>query len=671
MLQRLHPWNTRFRSWLWWVVIVGILAALPVVYDRVQTENTSKKVETVFDYRHLLDVAALQPNPEAFVQEWLGKLKEAGVESMAMYESTLSEFKSSRRILLYNANDVSLLTGQPVSLNENYTYLLFTNKANETALSPIIRNTFTSLGYTVNYWTHNGMDGLKIETSPDDALMKPMPQDPITMQMLHDRGFQIVPRLTDALPYNQQATEETLAKFHDLGVKRIIFEGESVKGYNDNAETGSLTDFANRLTKYDIGIATIENLKKPQKGIEKLSYLIDYNVVRLYSLSEKDSSLSPATISDRFALATKDRNIRMLYLNTQANKDVTKAQLTNTLPNLVNSLQKPGNALKAIEDNGFTLGQAEPFQVHHSSLQHYLKLVVVLGAVAFIALLISYFIPVLISPAFIIGLIGAAGLYKLKPALLEQGLALGVAISAPTIAMILVIRKTQQLRESHGDLSGSKRIMSTLIQYVKTAIISFMAVPFMIALLNNITYSLVLNQFRGVSLLHLAPIGLIALYVFLYCGESVMKELRRWLSMPITVIMVVGVAIAGAAGYYYLTRTGNEGQVSSIEMVFRSTLENVIGVRPRFKEFMLAHPLFLVGMFVGLRYAWGRFLFIIAVMGQLSMVDTFAHIHSPIIISSIRGLLGLGLGLVIGLIAILVWQIVERCWKKWSPLLVE
>lgn len=671
MLQRLNPWNTRFRSWLWWVVIVGILAALPVVYDRLQTESTSKKVEIVFDYRDLVEVAALQPNPEAFVQEWLGKLKEAGVQSMAMYESSLSELKTSRRILLYNANDVALLTGQPVNLNENYTYLLFTNKANATALDPIIRNTFTSLGYTVNYWTHNGMDGLKIETSPEDAVMKPMPQDPITMQMLHDRGFNIVPRLTDALPYDSEATEEMLAKYHDLGVKRIIFDGESVKGNNDDAEKGSLTDFANRLNKYDIGIAAIENLKKPQVGIQKLSYLIDYNVVRLYSLSENDSSLSPDTIADRFALATKDRNIRMLYLNTAASKDMTKAQLTNSMQNLVNSLQQPGNALKAIEGNGFTLGQAEPFQVHDSSLQHYLKVVVVIGAVAFIALLISYFIPVLISPAFVIGLIGVAGLYKLKPAFLEQTLALGVAISAPTIAMILVIRKTQALRESHSDLSVSKRIMSALIQFVKAAIVSFMAVPFMIALLNNITYSLVLNQFRGVSLLHLAPIGLIALYVFLYCGESVVKEARRWLSMPITVIMVVGAVIAAAAGYYYLTRTGNEGHVSSIEMLFRSTLESIFGVRPRTKEFMMAHPLFLLGLFLSLRYAWGRFLFIIAVMGQLSMVDTFAHIHSPIIISAIRGLLGLGLGLVLGLVAILIWQIVERCWKKWSPLLEE
>jgi len=671
VLQRLHPWNTRIRSWLWWIVIVAIIAALPVVYDRIQTENTSKKVEFVFDYRDLVDVAALQPNPDAFIQEWLGKLKEAGVQSMSMYESTLSEFKSSRRIQLFNANELSLLTGQPVNLQQNYTNLLFTSAENEKELAPIIRDTFTRLGYEVRSWTFKEQNGLVIEASPDQALIKPMQQDPITMKMLHDRGFHIVPRLTDALPYDSQVTEQLLSTYSNLGVSRIIFDGESVTGYSDEADRGTLTDFANRLKEHNIGIATIENLKKPQKGIQKLSYLIDYNVVRLYSLSEQDSSLSPATISDRFTLATKDRNIRMLYLNTAAAKDLTKAELTNSLDNLVRSLQAPGHAIRDIEKNGFTMGQAEPFQVTDSSLQHYLKLIVVIGAVAFISLLISYFIPLLMTPAFILGLIGAAGLYKLKPALLEQALALGVSISAPTIALILVIRKMQALRETNSDLSAGTRLVHTLIQYVKTAIISLMAVPFMIALLNNISYSLVLNQFRGVSLLHLAPIGLVALYVFLYCGDSVLKELRRWLRMPITVIMVVAFVIAAAAGYYYLTRTGNSGSVSSIELTFRSLLENLMGVRPRNKEFLLAHPLFMVGLFISLRYAWGRFFFIIAVMGQLSMVDTFAHIHSPVIISLIRGLLGLGLGLIIGLVAVLVWQIVERCWKKWSPLLEE
>lgn len=671
MLQRIQPWNMRARRWLWWIVIVALLASLPIIYDRAKTESTAKNVEIVFDYRDLLEVAALQPNPDAFVQEWLGKLKEAGVQSMAMFESTLQEFKLGRRILMYNANDLATLTRQPVNLNENYTNILFTTPSNEAALAPVIQDTFTKLGYTVTKWTYNDLNGLRINTSPDDASMKPMPQDPIAMQMLHNLGFNIVPRLTDSLPYDEDAVEAMLTSFSNVGVKRIIFDGDSVRGFNDNAKLNSLTDFANRLNNHGIGIAAIENLKQPQKGIQKLSYLLHYNVARLYSLSERDSSLSTDTIADRFALATKDRNIRMLYLNTAASKNVSKALLSNSLQNLVDSLQKPGDALQKIEDNGFTLGQAEPFTVYDSSFQHYLKLIVVLGAVAFIALLISYFIPLLTIPVFMLGAIGAAGLYVLKPSMMEQGLALGVAISAPTIALILVIRKTQALREAFPKLNVSKRLLSSVIQYVKTAIISLMAVPFVVSLLNNISYSLVLNQFRGVSLLHLAPIGLVAIYAFIYCGQSIKKEIRRWLSLPITVSIIIGVAVIGAVGYYYLTRTGNAGQVSSIELLFRSTLENVIGVRPRSKEFLFAHPMLLLGLFLSLRYAWGRFIFIAAAMGQLSMIDTFAHIHSPLVISFIRDLLGLGLGFVIGLVLLVVWQIVERGWKAWSPLLKE
>ncbi|MNC52322.1 hypothetical protein D3C75_1016630 [compost metagenome] len=69
------------------------------------------------------------------------------------------------------------------------------------------------------------------------------------------------------------------------------------------------------------------------------------------------------------------------------------------------------------------------------------------------------------------------------------------------------------------------------------------------------------------------------------------------------------------------------------------------------------------------KYRNAAFIMIVAVIGQLSMVDTFAHIHTPVLISVIRGGLGLGLGLIIGLLAALAWQIAEGCWKRWSPLL--
>ncbi|WP_221413081.1 DUF5693 family protein, partial [Peribacillus simplex] len=88
------------------------------------------------------------------------------------------------------------------------------------------------------------------------------------------------------------------------------------------------------------------------------------------------------------------------------------------------------------------------------------------------------------------------------------------------------------------------------------------------------------------------------------------------------------------------------------EMAFRSFLENTFGVRPRNKEFLLAHPMMVLGVFLSFKYRHAVYLLIIGVMGQLSMVGTFTHIHTPIYISAIRVVLGLGLGLIIGLIAI-------------------
>ncbi|MDK8181609.1 DUF5693 family protein [Paenibacillus sp. UMB4589-SE434] len=668
MLQSLEQMNRRFKKWLWLLVIVGLVASLPVVVQRVQTEQTSKNVEFVFDYRDLVDISVYKPNPAAYINEQLDRLKEAGVQSMAMFESSLQEMKSARRIVLYNSNDAALLHNKVANPNENYTYLLFQSQEDERELSPLIEKTFIQLGINVRLWKFDGKNGLVIETPIESALMKSMPQDPIAMKQLRDKGFNIVPRLSDSSLYNQKQTEELLKMYDAIGVTRILFDGESVKGFNDDVEMNSLTAFADLLNKHGIGIAAIEGLKAPQKGFNKLAYLTKYNVARIHSIAEAESFNDPKVLGDRLALASKDRNIRMFYLNATVKRDVTKSEIVDSVENLIHSMQEPGQGLAKIKHDGFEFGQAKPFQIEDAGWQRYAKAVAVVGGVALIALLISYFVPYVMLLVFIVGLVGAAGLFAMHSSLLEQVLALGVAVSAPSIAMVLAIRRIEM---SAIDSSLGSRLSRSVMLFVRTVLLSLIAVPYVIAFLNNITYSLVLTQFRGVSLLHLAPLALTALYVFLYRGESVFKEAKRWLMMPFTLLWVVGFGVAAIGGYYYLSRTGNAGNVSSLEQMFRYLLENTFGVRPRNKEFLFAHPLLLVGAFIAFRYRIGQFLLIAAAMGQLSMVDTFAHIHTPVIISAIRTGLGLGLGLIIGVIGILVWYVIERCWDAWRPKLKQ
>lgn len=670
MHQKSKRWNEAARKWLWVLVILGIVAALPVAYDRLQTESTSKNVEFVFDYRDLVDISAYQAHPQDYIDEQLDRLKAAGVGSMALYESTLDELVKSRRITVYDSQQAADLTGEAVSPNENYTYVAFNNEDSVTHIKPLIEDTFTRLGIPVRAWTYEKKEGLILETSKSDAVLKPMSPDPITVKMLRDKGFAIVPRLVDSVPYDQAYMEQLMAYFSDNGVKRILFEGDSVKGFNDDAEMKSLQAFGDLLNKYDIGLTTIENIKKQQKGFNKLAYLTDYNVARIYSLSERDATLETDVISDRFVLASKDRNIRMFYLNAEPLRDTTTASITDPIDNLIESLTEPGNAIKDIEANGFTIGQAEAFKVKDSSLQRYFKGVAVVGSVAVIALMISYFIPFLTIAAFVLGLIGCAGLYVLRPDLMEQGLALATAISGPTVAMILAVRKVTAVNRTASDMNAGRRLTHTIVLFLKTTILSLAAVPFVIALLNNVTYMLVLEQFRGVSLLAIAPMILTGIYVLLYRGGSAtVKDVIKLLKTPVTLAMVIAAAIIGVIGMYYLSRTGNAGNVSSIEMALRSFLENTFGVRPRNKEFLIAHPIMLLGLFLSFNYRHAAYLLIIGAMGQLSMVGTFTHIHTPIYISTVRTVLGLVLGLIIGLIAIWVWQIAERIWTRWSPIL--
>ena len=67
--------------------------------------------------------------------------------------------------------------------------------------------------------------------------------------------------------------------------------------------------------------------------------------------------------------------------------------------------------------------------------------------------------------------------------------------------------------------------------------------------------------------------------------------------------------------------------------------------------------------FVGYRQGYLPFL-LIATIGQVSLVNTFAHIHTPLFISLLRTVNGLWIGLIIGLLLIAGWTVVLKIWQK-------
>ncbi|TCZ76818.1 hypothetical protein E0485_12605 [Paenibacillus albiflavus] len=681
-------WNQRIRPILWWLVIIGLVAAMPLAFMREHTETSTNNVELVFNYRSLQEISDTQPKPDQFVNEHLDRMKNVGITSMSVFESTLNELKMARRIDVFTPHEAMLLTQTAIPVNNNFTYILFNNQEAQNKLEPIIRQSFTEdFGVQVSPWAYGDRKGLIIEMAMDDALLRPMDPDPITMQALKDKGFNLVVRMSNKRPFDKHRMDTLLGNLHNnYGVSRIVVDSDAVPGFTGDDD--DLLQMADKLRKYDIGLATIEMLKEPQKGFNKLANAINYNVVRLHSFTEKDTEkfMTPMTkgdleglidaAADRFVLAVKDRNIRMIYLNAKVSKSLEKKQVDQPLEAIYKALEGPDGAMERIEQAGFTFGPAEPFQVEKTSFtdvwQKIAPYLLLLGGVALIALMFSYFIPELTLLIYIIGVIGAAGLNVLSDSLYSSGLALAASIAAPTVAMILAIKTANRVNLANKNAG----VVFGIWLVVRTSVISIIGAAYLVALLNQTKYFLVLEQFRGVSMLHLMPILLIGIYILLFSDD--VTYAKRWenfkgiLNYRISVIWIILAALGGVMIWFYLSRTGNEGSASNLERMLRAFLEDFLGARPRNKEFLFAHPVFLLGAYLAFKYKNAIYLMIGGVIGQLSIVDTFAHLHTPLQISGLRVVYGLVFGLIIGLVFIAAWEIITRSWKRWgAPLFRE
>ena len=297
-------------------------------------------------------------------------------------------------------------------------------------------------------WSHGGQNGLLLEIPLSGAVLKTMNPDPMALTQLHEAGFRLLPRISDRIPYKAGDVDALLAQFKELGVTRILFDGSAVKGFADQAEKKSLNDFAAKLNKYGIGIAAIENLKKPQSGLNTLAYKTHYNVARLYSLSDKDAAaLKPDVISDRLLLAAKDRNIRMFYLNASPSSNLDKGEIVDPMENIYLSLQGPDGAIEKLDSFGFPSGEAHAFQYSTPGWAKVLRAISALAAISLIALLVGAFFNSLAIPVFLLGLVGSAGLYVVSSSVMEQSLALGAAISAPSLALIWAINRVRSHTE--------------------------------------------------------------------------------------------------------------------------------------------------------------------------------------------------------------------------------
>lgn len=196
-------------------------------------------------------------------------------------------------------------------------------------------------------------------------------------------------------------------------------------------------------------------------------------------------------------------------------------------------------------------------------------------------------------------------------------------------------------------------------------ILSLIGAIYISGILSDIRFFLEMNIFRGVKLTFILPlicVSLIYIQRFPFFGKVVVTDkdfigfVKKFCQIDIKLGVLALISLLGIIGFIFIGRSGNNGApVPSFEISLRRFLEDIMYARPREKEFLFGHPAILASL-AALYHRWPQilhyFLVIAITIGQGSMVETFAHMRSPFILSLIRGIDGLVAGTAVMIIVL-------------------
>jgi hypothetical protein len=416
-------------------------------------------------------------------------------------------------------------------------------------------------------------------------------------------------------PYDDVAVREPGADWPD--VPFVAFTGDEVIGARTPERLEKINQaLGNRLP------ALIEGTD--QRGLDTL--IEGRGAARMFALNPSwQNRLGPEEVASKYALAARERSHRLLYLRPFPTVNETEDFLRRTTTLLARAGIKVGTPVITRFEPNVTLRT--------------LSLLGPLAALLWLGL--SFPLPRLgLLVAGLLGL-GALGMNGLDP---FAGTALIAALTFPALGLVLRRAKVSDWFLATG--------------------LSLVGALFVSALGANRDSVLGLEPFRGVGLTLLVPLVVVALSFL--PRQDLRQTARDLYNAPIKLgdIAVLGLGLAVFA-LVFLRRGNATGLgVSSTEAQVRQELQDSI-IRPRFKE-VAGHPLALLGLSGALPGYFSLLLILGGVVGQASILNTFSHFHTPFLISAARCFIGLGVGLLLGLIAIPVVKSLLRLWTTWG-----
>ena len=658
------------------MILVGLLASLVINVRRHEAEQRNMTVDFAIDYESLMELAEREGLPPAKV---LADAKDAGFTSLAVYERTFKKMNLSGKATAvpgaailerYESGALASVEWRAmVERGEIVGTEVYVTSHDPLTYREIKEDLIRRLGADrVRPFVADGREALavKAQYKSFEKMHLGMPTD--EMRAVNEAGFYVIARPTN---YVKATPEDVAAMFHRLDgirVSEIVFSDKQVLGAPDALGAVAKECAARNLTLGMIEAPTQLQFYK-QDGLLELAKLMDYRAARLYSIAKDEmEKIAIPTAIERWVNTDEERNIRIDLLRI-----FEKPQLGKTLYETnMDYFRATHDALAA---HGFSFGPATWFEPFEPS--RVLRALVMAGVAAAGVLYLSLVLPWLNRrPKTELLLFAAGALVMVVPVLMGHGgkirllASLASANLFPAIAMLWMLDRIRDKEPSPG-WTLPRLIGAAVLALWVTGALSFIGAAYLSGSLSDVEYFLEVNIFRGIKLTFVLPLVLVAVGFMqrfdlfggvLAEGEDAWTQIRGLMDRTVTVRMLAVLFFVLIAGVVFIARSGhNMGMpVSGLELRFRAFLEQAMYARPRSKELLIGHPAFLLAAFAWAR-KWPSIVFFALVMaatiGQGSMVETFAHMRTPVMMSAARGIGGIVLGAGIGAVLMVAAEI--------------
>lgn len=676
--------NFKYNKILLAFIALGLVAALVIGWQRHQVEENNSRVEMVMDYEEIVELAHMEG---VAVPEAMRRFKDAGITSLAVYDTTLEKFQNNGKLAVISGADLlaryrtgelekPLFSDQSGKVDPNLIYIFVGRQepGGPARFAEVKDDLARRLGpgRVHELAATDSRLAMAVEANLEKVLKWNLGLSSEEMQEVADNGFYIVARPTN---YTKVRPEDINAVFARLGrfpgVTGVMFAGEEALGVLGFPDLLPLT--ANNILEHGLKLYMIENPLQlqflRQEGLMPLATASNLQAARVYVIpKDEQPKLKLEDAVRRWGGTDAERNIRVNLIR-KYDKPVPGLTLLET------NLKYVGDIKQNLIDKSFTLGPAHAYQLYYAS--PWLLAIVIIGATAagilFLTLVwpfaprYQYILLILLSALLLWPVLKGSG------TLVRQAAALVSAILFPVLAMTWQLDRWR-VREPFRGSSMPRILVDGLAALVITTALSMVGGLYIGALLADVRFLLEMEIFRGVKLTFVMPLVLVTLtYLVRYNPfgdqpikrpEDVARQIAKMLDYPISLKTLLLFGLGAIAAWIYVGRSGHTAgvPVPAIEIKLRAFLEDTMYARPREKEFLIGHPAFLLAVMAAYR-EWPRLLHyllvIAATIGQGSLVETFAHIRTPIYMSFVRGIDGLLLGAVLGILAVIAVQVLH------------